>query len=71
MGDIRLKNRNKVTEDQLLGFMHELEHRVEILLRISDMQEVSGHHELARSYKNQAKKLRESAKSLGKILTLS
>jgi len=71
MGDMRLKNRNKVTEDQLLGFMQNLEHRIEILLRISDMQEVSGHHDLARAYKNQAKKLRESAASLGKILTLS
>ena len=71
MGDMRLKNRNKVTEDQLLGFMQNLEHRIEILLRISDMQEVSGHRDLARAYKNQARKLRESAASLGKILTLS
>jgi hypothetical protein len=70
MGDMRLKNRNKITEDQLRGTMRELEHRIEILLRISDMQEISGHHDLARSYKNQAKKLRESAKSLEKILTL-
>jgi len=71
MGDIIVKNKNRITEDQLRGAMRELEHRIEILLRISDMQEISGHHDLARSYKNQAKKLQESAKSLGKILALS
>jgi len=71
MGDIIVKNKNGITEDQLRGAMRELEHRIEILLRISDMQEISGHHDLARSYKNQAKKLQESAKSLEKILALS
>jgi len=63
------KKRPMVTEDALLELMHKLEHQTEILMAIAHSQEIAGHPELAKSYRNQAHQLRERAQSFGKILT--
>jgi hypothetical protein len=55
-------------EDELLGLLNKLEHRVEVLMAIAHNQQASGSYELAEAYKRQAKGLKKHAESIRKLL---
>jgi hypothetical protein len=61
-------SRSEVLEDELLGLLNKLEHRVEVLMAIAHNQHASGCYELAESYKKQAMESKEHAESIRKLL---
>jgi hypothetical protein len=59
---------SEVFEDELLGLLNKLEHRVEVLMAIARNRRASGCYESAEAYKKQAIESKEHAESIRKLL---
>ena len=62
-------SRPEALEDELLGVLNKLEHRVGVLMTIAQHQRVSGCYESAEAYKKQALQSKGRAESIRKLLT--
>jgi hypothetical protein len=55
-------------QNNLLGLLDRLEHRVEILMAISHSQRTNGHQELAEVSKRQAMEMKKHSETIRKLL---
>ncbi len=55
-------------QNNLFGLLGKLEHRVEILMALSDSQRTNGHQELAEVSKRQAMETKKHSETIRKLL---